>query len=182
MGTVTRSSISKLLLEKDPSSGYCVDSEGSLPIHIAAANEELGIIRQLIEMSPGCEFSTNPSGKTILHIAIQKGSYGVVRHVCSDERFKTILNMKDNDGNTALHLAVKKGCSTTFGILMGCRDVGLSIRNNNGYTPLDLVVLNGTRSSTYSIVYMFYYTLHFHSFYFCKLHTKLRFISSLDTS
>uniref|UniRef100_A0A0E0LZF5 Uncharacterized protein n=1 Tax=Oryza punctata TaxID=4537 RepID=A0A0E0LZF5_ORYPU len=143
-------SITKLLLEKDLLSGYSEDSEGSLPIHIAAANGTLGIIVQLIKFCPGCESTCNASGQTILHIAVQRESYDVVRFVCSNERFKMILNMTDNDGNTALHLAVQKGHNKTFGILMGCKNVSLSIRNKNGYTPLDHAVLNKTSGLTYA--------------------------------
>uniref|UniRef100_A0A0E0B0Z5 Ubiquitin-like protease family profile domain-containing protein n=1 Tax=Oryza glumipatula TaxID=40148 RepID=A0A0E0B0Z5_9ORYZ len=143
-------SVTKLLLQKDPSSGYCEDSEGSLPIHIAAANGTLGIIDQLIKLCPGCESSCNASGQTILHIAVQTESHDVVRFVCSNEMFKMVLNMKDYDGNTALHLAVQKGHNKTFGILMGCKNVSLSIRNRNGYTPLDHAVLNKTSGLTYA--------------------------------
>ncbi|XP_015611298.2 protein ACCELERATED CELL DEATH 6 [Oryza sativa Japonica Group] len=143
-------SVTELLLKKDPSSGYCEDSEGSLPIHIAAANGTLGIIDQLIKLCPGCESSCNASGQTILHIAVQTESHDVVRFVCSNEMFKMVLNMKDYDGNTALHLAVQKGHNKTFGILMGCKNVSLSIRNRNGYTPLDHAVLNKTSGLTYA--------------------------------
>uniref|UniRef100_J3MW86 Uncharacterized protein n=1 Tax=Oryza brachyantha TaxID=4533 RepID=J3MW86_ORYBR len=142
-------SITELLLNKDPSSGYCEDSEDSLPIHVAAAYNTLCIIDQFVKMCPGCESSRNASGQTILHVAVQRGSYDIVRLVCSDVRFKMILNTKDNDGNTALHLAVQKGCRKTFGFLIGNRGVCVSTRNKNGYTPLDLAVLNKTSRWTY---------------------------------
>uniref|UniRef100_J3MW88 Uncharacterized protein n=1 Tax=Oryza brachyantha TaxID=4533 RepID=J3MW88_ORYBR len=143
-------SITELLLSKDPSSGYCEDSKGSLPIHVAAAYNTVGVIDQFVKMCPGCELSCNASGQTILHVAVQRGSYDIVGLVCSEVRFKMILNTKDNDGNTALHLAVQKGCHKTFGFLIGNRDVSTSIRNKNGYTPLDHAVLNKTSRWTYA--------------------------------
>lgn len=135
----------KTLLAKDPSSGYCADLEGSLPIHIAALNGKVGVIHKLIQMSPGCELSCNTSGQTILHVAVRMGRRNVVRYICLNPNLsKMILNTKDKDGNTALHLAVQKGCSWTFGILVGRSDVYLSFRNKNGHTPLDLAVLGST--------------------------------------
>ncbi|XP_040383486.1 uncharacterized protein LOC102700458 [Oryza brachyantha] len=148
-------SITELLLSKDPSSGYCEDSKGSLPIHVAAAYNTVGVIDQFVKMCPGCELSCNASGQTILHVAVQRGSYDIVGLVCSEVRFKMILNTKDNDGNTALHLAVQKGCHKTFGFLIGNRDVSTSIRNKNGYTPLDHAVLNKTSRWTYATYWPF---------------------------
>uniref|UniRef100_A0A0D9XC61 Uncharacterized protein n=1 Tax=Leersia perrieri TaxID=77586 RepID=A0A0D9XC61_9ORYZ len=134
--------VSELLLEMDPSSGYCEDSEGSLPIHIAAANGMLGVIGQFIKMSPGCELSSNASGQTILHVSAQRGRYDVVQYIFKTSWSNMILNTRDKDGNTALHLALQKGCSRTFFLLMSRSGVNLSFRNKNGHTPLDLAVLS----------------------------------------
>lgn len=139
-------SITTLLLEKDPSSGYCEDSEGSLPIHIAAANGFLRIVCQLIKMSPGCQLSCDASGQTILHVALKMKRYIVVRYICWNRSWsKMILNTQDKNGNTVLHLAVQQGSSCTFRILMERKEVFLSFRNRNGHTPLDLAVM-GCRS------------------------------------
>lgn len=46
--------------------------------------------------------------------------------------------MKDNHGNTALHLAVQKRDQTIFSYLLGNKYVELNHINEEGYTPLDL--------------------------------------------
>jgi hypothetical protein len=46
--------------------------------------------------------------------------------------------MQDNDGNTALHLAVKAVNLTLFSALLGNKLVHLNLTNEKGKTPLDI--------------------------------------------
>jgi hypothetical protein len=46
--------------------------------------------------------------------------------------------MIDNDGNTALHLAVESGSLQMFCPLLGNPQVNLNLPNNRGETPLDI--------------------------------------------
>lgn len=57
--------------------------------------------------------------------------------------FTTILNASDQNGNTALHLAVRTGNPRTFLHLIRKREVDLNITNKDGHTPLDLLFLSG---------------------------------------
>ncbi|KAF7067224.1 hypothetical protein CFC21_073139 [Triticum aestivum] len=48
--------------------------------------------------------------------------------------------MQDNDGNTALHLAIQARNFRIFCALFGNPEVNLNITNNQGQTPLDLSI------------------------------------------
>jgi hypothetical protein len=48
------------------------------------------------------------------------------------------MNMVDNDGNTAFHLAVEAGSVRMFCPLLGNPQVNLNLPNNRGETPLDI--------------------------------------------
>jgi ankyrin repeat protein len=48
------------------------------------------------------------------------------------------MNMVDNDGNTALHLAVKAGSLHMFSHLLGNPQVNINLPNSRGETPLDI--------------------------------------------
>jgi len=73
----------------------------------------------------------------------------VVAYICrlrGDDRMiaTTILNARDNQGNTALHLAVQRANQPAlFRLLLTRKEVDLNIANRNGHTPLDLVFLSG---------------------------------------
>ena len=63
--------------------------------------------------------------------------------------------MKDNDGNTALHLAVKNRDESIFGHLVGNRDVKLNLVNGVGYTPLDLASKIKIEKAFSPLVYLY---------------------------
>ncbi|XP_044969144.1 protein ACCELERATED CELL DEATH 6-like [Hordeum vulgare subsp. vulgare] len=145
LGSRTDKFIVELLLGLDPSAGYRADNEGSLPIHIAAANGSVAIVKLLSELRPNCCWSRNNLGQTILHIAVHKKKYNVVSYLCSivsTRKFVGIFNTRDNEGNTALHLAVVQGNHSIFCRLMARREVSLSFTNNEERTPLDLAKLS----------------------------------------
>jgi ankyrin repeat protein len=132
----------KLILEKEPSSGYCADSEGSLPIHVAASWGRLHVIKALLEKCTDCDAWCNASGQTFLHVAVDKGHDDIVKYVCTEPRLARILNIRDHNGDTALHLAVQNGKDSIFCRLLGKREVCLNFINKQQHTPLDLAFLS----------------------------------------
>lgn len=144
--------ITELILKHDASSGYCADSDGCLPIHTAASKGRLDIIIKLLEKCPDCYLSYNTLGQTILHVAVQNGRNKIVHYICNKPRFSEILNMRDKDGNTALHLAVQSTNGFIFRCLLGNKRVYLSFINKQGYTPLDLVIKNMKKDLIYKQV------------------------------
>jgi ankyrin repeat protein len=147
--------IMKLLLDLDPSAGYHADNEGSLPIHVAAANGSLDVVKLLSDHRPSCSWACNNIGQTILHIAVKNGSSNVVKYVCSGNKFARIINTRDKDGNTALHLAVLEADQFIFCRLMRKKEVSLSITNKKERTPLDLAQLS-LQQATLLQVRMYY--------------------------
>ncbi len=117
------------------------DKKGMYPIHIAASVGVMDPIYSLVKRCQSCAtLRDDVNGMTLLHIAVENGKHDVVKFICRKPTliFKDTLNMKDNDGNTALHLAVKKRDKSIFDHLLGNRDVELNHVNMDGYTPLDL--------------------------------------------
>lgn len=138
LGKSGGTAITELILEKDTLSGYCADSEGSLPIHVAASKGRLDIIKILLDKCPNCDSSCNALGRTFLHVAVDKEQLNVVEYVCSERSLERILNMRDRNGDTALHLAVLNGNGDIFCKLLRNKKVCLSFINKKGCTPLDL--------------------------------------------
>lgn len=117
------------------------DSNGMLPIHVAASNGRLEIVERLLKACHHCMCFRNASGQSFLHVAVENKCLGVVRHVCKEQTLHGILNLQDQDGNTALHLAVKRGYQLIFCFLMSNPGVCLNLANKEGHTPRDLATL-----------------------------------------
>jgi ankyrin repeat protein len=63
----------------------------------------------------------------------ENGDIEAVRNIL--ERYPNIINMRNNDGNTPLHIAVLKGYEEIFEYIVS-HNPDLEIKNNRGFTPL----------------------------------------------
>ncbi|VAI35612.1 hypothetical protein VPH35_091946 [Triticum aestivum] len=136
----TSTSMLKIVFEANPTVLYQADKNGSFPIHLAASAGVKDAIRFFRGKYPNCVGLRNAKGRTFLHVAVEKEIRDVVFYVCETPSLVWILNMQDNDGNTALHLAIQARNFRIFCALFGNPEVNLNITNNQGQTPLDLSI------------------------------------------
>ncbi|KAL6846402.1 hypothetical protein ACP4OV_023850 [Aristida adscensionis] len=126
------------VFEANPGALYQSDHDGLFPIHVAAAVGAKRIIIMFINKCGSSAGLCDSKGRTFLHVAIQKKRVGIVSFACRNQSLTWILNMRDKDGNTALHLAVQAGSFRMFCALLGNRHVKLNLTNAKGETPLDI--------------------------------------------
>uniref|UniRef100_A0ACD5YF64 Uncharacterized protein n=1 Tax=Avena sativa TaxID=4498 RepID=A0ACD5YF64_AVESA len=121
---------------------YQADNEGLFPIHVAACGGDKVAIAFFLLKCPDSAGLRDAKGKTFLHVAIEQGELDIVSYVCGNPCVAWILNMQDNDGNTALHLAIQARKFRMFCALFGNRKVDLNLTNNQGETPRDISISN----------------------------------------
>ncbi|XP_046988481.1 serine/threonine-protein phosphatase 6 regulatory ankyrin repeat subunit A-like [Schistocerca americana] len=90
-----------------------LDSCGSTPLHVAAANRRDAVVRLLLEAGADCEVRDG-RGRTALHAAAASGSVHALRLLLdagSDPE------SQDSEGNTAMHLASQAGHTTILNVM-----------------------------------------------------------------
>ncbi|KAK3033431.1 hypothetical protein RJ639_033035 [Escallonia herrerae] len=128
------------------------DNQGNTALHIAAHRGQVAVLEALILASPSSICSTNNAGKTFLHSAVtgfQNPSFRrldrqieLMRRLVCGKIFniEEIVNARDNDGRTALHLAIIGNIhSDLVQLLTTVRSVNVNTSDSNGMTPLDIL-------------------------------------------
>ncbi|KAK7246946.1 hypothetical protein RIF29_41819 [Crotalaria pallida] len=126
------------------------DAQGNTALHVASYRGYLPVVEILIGASPSLALLTNHYGDTFLHMAVagfkSPGFCRLDKHtelmkqLISEKivNMKDIINVKNNDGRTALHVAVIHNIQCDIvELLMSAPSIDLNIRDVDGMTPLD---------------------------------------------
>ncbi|XP_060214129.1 uncharacterized protein LOC132641232 [Lycium barbarum] len=128
------------------------DNQGNTALHVAAYRGYLAVVKVLISASPSSTTLRNNYGDTFLHMAVAgfrtpsfhrlDRQMELMKQLVRGKiiEIEDIINIKNNDGRTALHLAVIENIQTdVVELLMTAFSINLNIRDAGGNTPLDLL-------------------------------------------
>lgn len=129
-----------------------VDHQGNTALHVAAYRGQLAAAEVIMHATPPSMYSKNNAGETFLHRAVTGFQIPIFRRVdrqielmknlaCGNNFIiEEIINAKNNDGRTALHLAVIGNIHTDLvELLMTAQSINVNICDNDGMTALDLL-------------------------------------------
>ncbi|XP_074280900.1 uncharacterized protein LOC141605882 [Silene latifolia] len=138
-----------------------VDDKGNTPLHVAAYKSQLSVLEALIQASPSSALVLNKVGETFLHMVVDgfqtpgfrrlDQQIELMKQLVSNKCFhlEDIINSKNNQGRTALHLAIIGNVhSNLVELLMTAHCINLNIRDNHGMTPLDYLKRQPRSSSS----------------------------------
>ncbi|KMT18063.1 hypothetical protein BVRB_2g032550 [Beta vulgaris subsp. vulgaris] len=128
--------IIETILERKSNMIFAHDEDGRTLIHVAAMNGHTQVLEMLHRANPHATRVRTNRGETALHLCVkhnQAGALQLMLHHTDDE----LLNSKDDDGNTVLHLAVIGQQRQMVEMLLGRPKMEKNEVNNNGLTALD---------------------------------------------
>ncbi|KAF8007965.1 hypothetical protein BT93_K1834 [Corymbia citriodora subsp. variegata] len=140
----------QLLLSKCSYLAFQSDKNGYYPIHIACEGGNVDIIRKLMKMWPNVAEMKNGKGQNILHVVAKGGKNNAVQHIlneCSEPVIEKLVNLKDVDGNTPLHLASMHNHCQVMLSLVKNKTTDVKLLNNDKKTALDVALNPETWSS-----------------------------------
>ncbi|PSS33807.1 Protein ACCELERATED CELL DEATH like [Actinidia chinensis var. chinensis] len=125
------------LLNADKDIAYQIAEEDGkkTALHLAVLHGKVEAMEELLSHCPDCWEMVNDRGQNILHIAIEWGISNAVQYILKRRWVGNLLNQKDNEGNTPLHMFAVSDCNTPDLIHHPLADRGAF--NKENLTPRD---------------------------------------------
>ncbi|XP_018721080.2 protein ACCELERATED CELL DEATH 6 [Eucalyptus grandis] len=127
----------KYLLEEFASSAVEYDRDGHFPIHVACKEGHVEAIKELLQQWPDPTELINRQGQNILHVCAKHGRIRALRYILGNANLEKLINERDNDGNTPLHLATLPWHPVVLLDLVLDKRVDCNLLNNECLTALD---------------------------------------------
>ncbi|XP_042485348.1 ankyrin-1-like [Macadamia integrifolia] len=129
-----------ILKIKDASIAHQKDNQDLCPIHLAAKHGHVDIIKAILKYYPEALETLNKEHQNVVHLAAKSGRGNLVSSMLhhKSNKFDKLKNARDINGNTPLHLAIKKSHPKVVSILMRDGNVDMTIMNDEGLTVLDI--------------------------------------------
>ncbi|KAK2985782.1 hypothetical protein RJ640_012600 [Escallonia rubra] len=105
-------------------------------LHIAACQGKIEIMKVLISRCPDCWEMVNDRGQNILHISVQNEQKEAIKYIIGHPWLDNLINQKDCDGNTPLHLLATTSCYVPD--LITYRSANKLAYNHGNLTTLDI--------------------------------------------
>ncbi|KAH7840741.1 hypothetical protein Vadar_020978 [Vaccinium darrowii] len=131
----------KQLLKADESVVYnsTTNKDGlETALHIATATGHVTVMEELLSNNPDCWEVVNSKGQNVLHIAIDMEVQSAITFIRSKPWLRHLINQKDNEGNTPLHLLISSDCEADW--LWKHNRADKHAFNNKNMTPINLAL------------------------------------------
>ncbi|XP_077211182.1 uncharacterized protein LOC143846593 [Tasmannia lanceolata] len=115
------------------------DNNGRTPLHLAAIRGHVNVINEIISESPESALMQTQQGETVLHLSVMHNQYKAVKSLVKKLCIINIVNLPDNNGNTALHYAAIGKLSDITKLLLSKNRADVKAVNKNGLTALDIL-------------------------------------------
>ncbi|XP_047327173.1 ankyrin repeat-containing protein NPR4-like [Impatiens glandulifera] len=138
--------VENILVLSSPDLCLSRDIDGRNPLHLAAMGGHIDVLKTLMSKCPHAARVYADQGETILHLIMKRGGIinvdamkDLVQNVSYDDDDDELLNAKDANGNTILHLAATSHNMVMLNTLLNNKRVNVNVMNMGGKTVMDIV-------------------------------------------
>ncbi|KAK8664865.1 hypothetical protein V6N13_084638 [Hibiscus sabdariffa] len=129
-------------LEIDKDLARVRGKNGETPLHfISKVGDPNGLLDRFLEICPECIGYVTIKNRTALHTAVENNRLdvfrGLIRTLTKKDCCREVVNRKDEDGNTALHIAAIHNQPEMLKLLLNCK-ADKHATNQAGSTALDV--------------------------------------------
>uniref|UniRef100_A0A5B6YTQ0 Putative ankyrin-1-like n=1 Tax=Davidia involucrata TaxID=16924 RepID=A0A5B6YTQ0_DAVIN len=125
-----------LLLDKSVAYLVADNDDKKTALHIAASRGFIGVMKNLLTECPDCWEMLNDRGQNILHIAIESEEKNVIEYILGNPWHINLINQKDADGNTPMHLFAAS--NNSYIPALNLDRVHIKAFNKENLTPFDV--------------------------------------------
>ncbi|CAK9188041.1 unnamed protein product [Ilex paraguariensis] len=138
----------RTLIETNKNECLRRDKHGGTPLHAAARRGRVEALKVILEACPEKVKMVTVPGENCLHTAVLYNQVGAVRFLVEwiqrNRDYAHLINGKDYDGKTPLHLATSRKQIQTLKVLLTCNQstselVDVNAMSCGGFTALDIL-------------------------------------------
>ncbi|TYI71417.1 hypothetical protein E1A91_D08G293400v1 [Gossypium mustelinum] len=131
------------------------DDKGRVALHLAVIKGRERVVGELVMACPESIKEITDKKETILHLA-GKNENGCkfVKGLIDGIKAKEMLNLKDEDGNTVLHLAALRKQHEVMNLLLQQPELDVNAVNSNNLKALDILLKGPKQSNDEEIAHM----------------------------
>ncbi|XP_021643981.2 ankyrin repeat-containing protein BDA1 isoform X1 [Hevea brasiliensis] len=124
--------------------------DGRTALHFAVITGSIDVVLELITAVPECKNDLTHEQESVFHLAVKNCQFEVFGQLVwklkaqNQQELKVMLNARDCQGNTILHLATSRKLHRIVKVLLGEDDaiaidkVDVNVKNKNNLTALDM--------------------------------------------
>ncbi|WVZ53432.1 hypothetical protein U9M48_004376, partial [Paspalum notatum var. saurae] len=143
----------RALLEHDRSLGYVVTTDGFSLLNSAAFRGHIDIAQEILKYCPDAA-NYLPLYWTCLHVAVQAERTDFVEFVLCSPQLARLVNMRDLNGQTPLHLAAQKCNPKMVAAFLLHRHIDVTVLNNKGDTAIWTLPYDNAKTLNWNEVIM----------------------------
>ncbi|KAI8525316.1 hypothetical protein RHMOL_Rhmol13G0221000 [Rhododendron molle] len=132
--------IVKALVKANPEMCLVRDREGKNPLHLAAVKGNFNVLKELVGACPQAARERVDRNETILHLCVKHNQGKSLEILLETIQGEELVNAKDNDGNTVLHLAALDQKLEITSHVLKNQTVDVNVENASGHTAMDILI------------------------------------------